>query len=196
MTSMKIFITISTLTILLGCSRQTKDKKWEGSNDKTVSTNEQTKSGETIDAIINEVNTFIVDGDSVIIPAFQIKVSLSDKAEKELKKDNESIIVQAFFYGTPVDTTNTDYIEWGKILVGDSRVELFQERVATFKQIKISKEVFDGLLEKDFDVLINIFSGRRSSENNILNTDILEKKILEMSGQQFTLTGKLIFNDK
>jgi len=75
-------------------------------------------------------------GDSVLLPEFDIELKLSDSAEKKLKLEQESVIVQAYFSGVPKDKTMKEYIEWGEISIGSFRVELFEERIAIFENVK------------------------------------------------------------
>jgi hypothetical protein len=131
-------------------------------------------------------------GDSLEIPSFDIQVQLSDRAEQKLKDKKESIIVTAYFSGIPKDTTIKAYREEGVWSVASGSVELTSSRVAKMEGIKISKKDFDQLANKDINLLINIYSGRRSTPDNILDCDILEKPISQVMGQQFTIKGKLI----
>ena len=127
-----------------------------------------------------------------MIPEFEIELSLSPKAEAKLKTDKESIIVSSVFNGIPKDTTLPDYIEWGKIYIADKAIELNNKKVARFEHIKLSKEDFDSLADKDFEVLINVFSGRRASKFNILDSDFLQEGIETVKGKRYVLKVKLI----
>lgn len=135
-------------------------------------------------------------GDSVLIPEFEIELKLSDSAEKKLKEEKESVIVQAYFSGIPTDTTIKDYVEWGEISIGSFRVELFEKRVARFENVKISKKDYDQLSDKNFQVLINVFTGRRSSEFNLLSTEIIQEGIDVIKAKRHLIKGKLIYGDK
>lgn len=142
---------------------------------------------------VSSLNTgFRVIGDSVQIPGFIIEINLSPAAEKELKDQHESVIVQAYFSGEPKDTTSEEYQEEGVLNIGSYRIELFDTRTAIFNHIKIKKALFGELENKNFEVLINVFSGRHSSELNILNCDILQENIRSVAGKKFTLNGRLI----
>ena len=135
---------------------------------------------------------FRVAGDSVIVPEFIIRLQLSGAAEKKLRKDHESIIVQAYFSGEPKDTTSVEFMESGGYSVGSYRIELWDTRTARFDRVKILKASLDSICDKNFEVLINVFSGRHSTDQNILDCDILQEKILTVAGKKFVLNGKLI----
>ena len=175
------------LFLLTSCSnRKTGNHEYQSSGD-TLS-QEHSAGGHA-----NSLNTtFRYDGDSVIIPGFIINLHLSDAAERKLKQDRESVIVQAYFSGEPKDTTSEDYLENGELNVGSYRIELLNNRTARFNDVEIAKTSYDALKDKNFEVLINVFSGRHSSDLNILDCDILQNKILSVAGKKSTLNGKLI----
>ena len=145
---------------------------------------------------ISDPGYFKLYGDSMIIPSFEIEVSLSEKANAKLKADKETIIVSAIFSGIPKDTTSEDYRKTGEFGLGFHNIELVESRIAKFEGIKFSKSLYDSLADKDIQLLINIFSGRKSTRDNLLNCDILQDKMSNIKGRKFTLKGKLIYGDK
>jgi hypothetical protein len=140
----------------------------------------------------DNTNYFKIDGDSLVIPSFDIEVSLSEKANEKLTNDKETVIVAAWFSGQPKDTTSKEYAESGEMFIQSARVELSNSRVAKFGGIKFSKALYDSLAGKDISVLVTIFSGRRSTQDNLLDCAILAEKMSAVKEQKFVLTGKLI----
>ena len=134
----------------------------------------------------------VVTSDSIEVPPFGIQVQLSDKAERTIQKRKETIIVMAFFMGTPKDTTSKEYLESGEKSLGSKAIELKDERTAKFAGIKMAKKDVGLLTDSDYRVLINIYSGRKSSENNLLDCDILEDPISKVKNKTHVLKGKLI----
>jgi hypothetical protein len=188
------------LLILTSCSDTDRTNKNESENSKNsvikpdTSLNSDLKipnkfSGKPI----NENFSFI--GDSVELPDFEIEIILSENAEKKLKIGNESVIVKAYFSGIPKDTTLEEYIEFGAISIGSFQIEIFDKRVVRFEKVKISKSKYEKLEDKNFEVLINVFSGRRSSMYNLLESDILQAGINSIKGKRHILKGKLIYGD-
>ena len=175
------------LLLFIACS----DRK-TGSHENQVSGDSLGRGPSTISQTDSLNTSFRISGDSVLIPGFIIALNLSDKAEKELKDQHESVIVQAYFAGEPKDTTTEEYIENGELNVGSYRIELFDKRIAKFENVKIAKTSLDALKDKNFEVLINVFSGRHATDLNILDCDILQEKILTVAGKKFVLNGKLI----
>ena len=114
------------------------------------------------------------------------------KANRKLKKDKETIIVAAFFTGQPKDTTSEMYRLNGEINVAYAEKELKDDRIARFEGVKFSKALYDSLADKDIQLLINIYSGRRSTNVNLLDCDILQDKMSALKEKKFVLKGKLI----
>jgi len=144
-------------------------------------------------------------GDSAEIPWFEIELKLSEEAEKKLEDGNETIIVKAFFDGiTNIDNIPKKYkrkykdridykgIFGGGLHLAQHSIELTDRRLAKFENIRFSKELYDLLDNKDILLLINVFSGRKSSMYNLLDFDILQGNMSEIQGKRFIISGKLI----
>ncbi|MBC3539980.1 hypothetical protein ACFSC6_04690 [Rufibacter sediminis] len=130
--------------------------------------------------------------DLKLIPKFEVEVRLSEAAETKLKSENETIIVGADFAGIPKDKSSDYYRHLGWIEVANAKMELRTSRTAVFKNLTYPKAIFDSISEKDFRVDIYVVSGRRSSQNNILDTDFISTRISKVGGKKIIVTGKLI----
>jgi len=137
--------------------------------------------------------SILTDADSIEIPSFEIEVSLTDDAELKIRELNESIIVYAIFSGIPVDTASEEFIEWEELTIATKKIELTDSRVAYFSGIKLSKAEWNSIKEKNFEVLINVYTGRRTSPNNLITCDLLQDNIDNIKGRRFKLEGKLIY---
>ncbi len=145
------------------------------------------------DTMVSNSNDYLrFTGDSIEMPPFEIELSLSAKAEEKLKTIKETIIVAAYFSGIPKDTTLKEYVKYGEIAIGSREKELTGERVAKFEGIKFPKTLLDTIAAKNMSLLINVYSGRKSTKDNLLDCDILQKPISEIKGNKFVLKGKLI----
>ncbi len=136
-----------------------------------------------------------IQNDSVLLPPFQIEVSLSPAANDHLQRNKESIIVAAWFSGEPKDTSSREYAESGEIFITSSQIILDSGRIARFAGLHFSKMLYDSLANKDVRVLVNVFSGRKSSPDNLLDCNILSDKMSAVKNRKITLTGKLIAED-
>ncbi|CCH02305.1 hypothetical protein FAES_4306 [Fibrella aestuarina BUZ 2] len=146
-------------------------------------------------AIASDIGYYQLDGDSVVIPRVTIALQLSPKAEAKLKADKETVIVAAFFSGTPKDTTSQEFLESGEVGVKDQKIELTTARVATFENLKFARKDYDALADKDIRLLVNVYSGRRSSPDNLLDCGIVEGPMSDLRGKRLPITGKLIYGD-
>ena len=126
--------------------------------------------------------------DSIVIPAFQIEVDLHDSSKK-LKSRRETIIVAAYFSGIPSDKSSPEYNKKGTVSIGSHSIELIEEGIAGFKNVRVSRSSYEALEDKNFDVLINVFSGRKSSKDNILRCGILQMPIDEIKGKTHKISG-------
>ncbi len=175
--------------IFASCTSNDKKQNNTGSGKDTITKNSQTLADTSSTHMIGY---YKVEGDSLVIPSFEIDVSLSDKANQKLQKDKETIIVAAYFSGQPKDTTSEAYQESGEMGVAHAEKELSDARVAKFERVKFSRALYDSLADKDIQLLINIYSGRRSTDVNLLDCDILDDKMSNVKDKKYTLKGKLI----
>lgn len=145
--------------------------------------------------IQNDLGYLQMDGDSVLIPDFEIEVSLTPNAEKKLKDENETVIVSAMFSGIPKDIAAEEYSDMGEISVKNCKIELTSQRIARFEKLKFHSSILNKLSDLDIFLLINVFSGRRSSEDNILDVEFLQDKMSVIKSKKYILKGKLIEED-
>ena len=133
-----------------------------------------------------------VDKDSVLIPSFAVEINLSGKATEKLLKEKESMLVTAWFSGMPKDTTSKEFREWGEMFIRSFSIELDTGRIARFEGVKFSKSIYELLEGKDIKVLVNVYSGRKSSPDNLLDCEILSERISTVKERTMLLSGKLI----
>jgi phosphoenolpyruvate synthase/pyruvate phosphate dikinase len=138
--------------------------------------------------------------DSLKVEAFEIELNLSEKAEKKLKDANETVIIQVEFVGYPEKKISENkkyeiYDENGQLTLGSKKVELKTERNVKFDNCKISKKLLELLKDKTYDVRITTFSGRKSSEDNLLDCDFLQDDIQNVKNKKLVINGKLIYGE-
>ena len=131
------------------------------------------------------------EGDSVVIPTFEIEVSSSPKVIQTLSKQKETVIVAAYFSGDPANEKDRE--EDGQMFITDKLIELQgNTRIARFEGVKFSKKTYAKLADKDITLLINIFSGRKSTDDNLLDCGIMELHASKFGNRRFVLGCKLI----
>lgn len=102
------------------------------------------------------------------------------------------MLVTAWFSGMPKDTTSKEFREWGEMFIRSFSIELDTGRIARFEGVKFSRAIYDSLADRDIKVLVNVYSGRRSSPDNLLDGEIVSEKISTVKGKTMRLAAKLI----
>ncbi len=72
------------------------------------------------------------------------------------------------------------------------RKEVPVQKLYRIDDLEIPQDFYEPLPDKDVSIVLNIISGRKSSENNLLNCDILVGRFSELVGRRFYLKGDLI----
>jgi len=113
-------------------------------------------------------------------PAFQVAVSLSPKAAARLAHPRETVIVSAYVYGeaTPRGVRlhladEMDQIDFGK----EQTVELPGAGVARLAGVRYDRNKLVYLIDRKLLVLVNVYSGRRSSPDNLLDCGIFQDSV-------------------
>lgn len=135
-----------------------------------------------------------IDKDSVTILPFEIQVVLSPKAKSKIINSKETIIVSISLTGTPKDSTLL--AEDGQFYVATLEKEISYGQPAKFDNIKFSRKTFDQLTDKDVYVTAFVYSGRKSSPDNLLNCSIVAGELSKVVNKKQTITGKLIYGDE
>ena len=79
--------------------------------------------------------------------------------------------------------------------VGSAKKEISYGQIARFDHIKFPKKLYDQLTDKNVDLTVNVYSGRKSSQDNLIIVDFLSGKVSKIINKHFTLKGKLIYGD-
>ena len=132
-----------------------------------------------------------MNGGQVVIPTFEVEVRTSQKAGQLLQKKKETIIVAAMFYGFPISGKDAD--ETGQMGILNKDIEMSgSQHLARFEGLKFSKTELDKLKDKDLRLLINVFSGRKSSENNLLSCGLADVPASQFGGKRYSIQCNLI----
>ena len=130
--------------------------------------------------------------DWTVGPNFSVAVSLSPKAAARLAHPKETIMISADFYGDANAKGQRMQNDGGQIVLAPSQKdEIARAGVAQFHGPRYDKTklayVDDGL-----QVLINVFSGRHSSPDNLLDCDFFQDKIEVAAAATIPIHCKLI----
>lgn len=169
--------------VLIGCTTKQSDIK-KVPKDNLIQ-NHTERSNKMIEDPLN-------NKDSLLIPSFEVEIVLSEKAKARMLDPKESIIVYGEFSGEPNDTISRGLNEVDLLMLASFKLEIDAPWVVKIDKIYIPKGIYDRLKNKDFDVSIQIWTGRMSSEFNLLQGELVYGPISEIKGSRHKLKAKLI----
>jgi hypothetical protein len=173
-------------TFFLSCSANDRQIKSEATKDTSIVFTKHA-------GISDTVRYFKIDKDSITVLPFEIGISLSPKAKDKIIHNKETIIVNVSLTGSPKDSTLRS--RDGNFYVAWAEQEITYGQFARFDHIKFSRKVYDQLTDKDVNINVFFYSGRKSSKDNLLDGDLLSDRISNVVNKQFTLKGRLIYGD-
>ncbi len=166
--------------ILVGC--ETKKSEQAQGNDDSVKAVQNTP---------ERLNQHNADADSVSIPPFEIEVVLSQKAKERMGNPKESIIVLIEVTGEPADTVIERAFD-GPFILCSTKREISEPWTLKVENLKMSKKIYNKLPDKNYEVSAQIWTGRHSSENNLLNSEMVFGTIDEIKNKKHVINAKLI----
>jgi hypothetical protein len=137
-------------------------------------------------------NYLSVEGDSVVVRPFEIRLDLTVRADTKIIADKETLMVSVTLTGAPKDTTRVYRTNGGEIGLVSREVELQDTRIARFDNLRFPKSAYNSLAEKDIRLLVNVYNGRKASKDNILNCDLLSENMSTLQDHQLTIQCRLI----
>jgi hypothetical protein len=131
---------------------------------------------------------------NVPFPGFTIRLRFSDKALATLKARKETVKVAAYITGDPKAGTAKKYIdEMGTISFEQVSVEVPPGKDAAFPALELDANDLRRVAnQQDLQMLINVFSGRRSSPDNLLDCGIYEGPLRVAQAKDAEITCQLI----
>jgi len=126
-------------------------------------------------------------------PEFSVNVRLSDAAKKKLIESKETIIVAGYFTGHPKQGTERRYldIKSGQVDLGDVEVEIHPDETATFSDLKLKADAL-ARIDSGPSILIDVFSGRKSSKDNLLYCEVYDGSFESIHGRTIDIPCQLI----
>jgi hypothetical protein len=128
-------------------------------------------------------------------PAFKVAVTLSPRAAARLAHPHDTILVSAEFYGeaTPqgVRRHMADEMNWIQF-PPETKVELPAAGVAVIPPRRYDRSKLAYVQGGKLQVLINVYSGRRSGPDNLIDCGIFEDSIDVAARAPIPIACKLI----
>jgi hypothetical protein len=139
---------------------------------------------------VSPSSTRAKDGD-----AFDVKVSLSEAAQERLR-GKETVIVSATYFGYPSAQAIAEKAygaEYPWLTLDNRQIELSGAGTATFPPMRFDLKQLALLDDPDRpQVNINVFSGRKSSENNLLDCGLFQDTLTVAASAPIKIHCKLI----
>jgi hypothetical protein len=125
---------------------------------------------------------------------FRVNVELSEGARDKLNDSKETIIVAGYFTGHPKEGTEARYldIKSGDVPLGNAQQEIRPGETAVFTQINLNSDAMSRIDSQGPQILINVFSGRRSSNDNLLSCNLYEGGLDSLRGKTIVIRCHLI----
>lgn len=119
------------------------------------------------------------------VPEIVLHIKLTEAAELKLTQSGE-VISGTFYFdgpGTPFHS-NRKNSPYRSVFLGEYRFEIGQAGEVRFTDAIISREAFDRLSDENYYFFLNIYSGRRVFENNILRGGYVAGRFEDLKLQQ------------
>lgn len=128
-------------------------------------------------------------------PSFTVDVKLTPAAASKLTSTNETIIVAADYSGIPVGIGGSPADPNGTVQLGRETVEMFGAGRAVFSTAN-ADPTRRHLIEKgEVRLLINVYSGRRNSEDNVIDCGIFDDLLTLATQKPIEINCSLIGED-
>jgi hypothetical protein len=126
-------------------------------------------------------------------PGFSVSVTLSEKAKAKLLLGHETIIVAGYLNGQPKKSAPRKLIdEEGQIDLGVVKSEIQPGQVAKFGEVRMNQDALAWVDANGPQLLINVYSGRKSSKDNLLDCGLYEGPLKSIQGATIPISCKLI----
>lgn len=126
-------------------------------------------------------------------PGFTVKLTFSDNSSKTLLARKETVVVAAYIWGAPKSGAPKRYVDkMGQVDLGEVDSEVAPDKYAAFGDFKLKKDALQQVDSHGPQLLINVYSGRKSSPNNLLDCGIYEGPLLSAPAANIQIACKLI----
>jgi hypothetical protein len=130
---------------------------------------------------------------ATVVFNFTVNVTYSQKAMAALVAGKETVIVAGYLMASPIPGTPKQYVDHvGQIGLGEVDREIAPGAIATFNSVKPTPAMMKWVDSNGPQLLINVYSGRKSSPNNLLDCGIYEGSLAAVQGQSIPIACKLI----
>jgi hypothetical protein len=127
------------------------------------------------------------------VQGFTVTLTYSSKANETLAAQNETVIVAGYLTCFPRQGTPKRLVDHeDQVSLGEIHDEVALDEPATFKSIKLDSAGLKWANDQGPQLLINVYSGRKSSPNNLLDCGIYQGPLEDVQGKSIPISCKLI----
>jgi hypothetical protein len=124
---------------------------------------------------------------------FTVTLTYSSKAMSTLVARKETVIVAGYLTCFPKQGTPKKLVDHeDQVSLGEIHDEIVPGQTATFKGIKLDQSALKWADSQGPQLLINVYSGRKSSPNNLLDCGIYQGPLKDVQGKSIPISCKLI----
>ncbi|EXL03737.1 hypothetical protein [Aquamicrobium defluvii] len=124
--------------------------------------------------------------------AFDFKITLSPKAAAKLKSSHETITVWASFYGEPTHEGENHTDELGMVDLGKESFELPGQPGVVHITGKNAGGAKLKWVKGPPSVNVNLYTSRKSSDQNLIDCDLIDGKVAKVQAKPITVNCFLI----
>jgi len=129
------------------------------------------------------------------LPPFVVEVRSSPRATARLAAAHETIVVGAYLFGFPAANAKRYADDMGEIHLGQRKSEMPGPGRIMFPTVTYNRNKLSLLRNRDLKLLINVWSGRRTSPNNLLQCSIFEDSLAVAAKKGVRIDCSLIEED-
>lgn len=121
-------------------------------------------------------------------------MQLSDAARRRLLASKETIIVSGSLTGHPNPGIDPRYldIKSGDVDLGEVKQEIRPGETAIFDQLNLNPDALARVDSQSPHILMDVYSGRRSSKDNLLDCDDYDGGVEQIRGRTIVIRCQLI----
>jgi hypothetical protein len=123
-----------------------------------------------------------ISADDYESPDFSLRVSLSEEARHYLREHGETVVVAVYFADTIGPEGNS---------LGTVREEFDGDVLMRVDDLDVSSDAVEALETANYEVLVNVFSGRQVFPMNVLSCEPLQERILALQRREHAIHCEL-----
>lgn len=152
---------------------------------------------EVVDTKEENEPTAIVDENRINIPTFSIQFDMTPEVKQLLEEKGEEMIVDVSIMGEPIDATKVQGKEYFN--EEEQQIYLVQQGIPysgkgemTIDNLKADKEAYDALVEKNYEVIIMLYTNRKTAEKNLIDAQTFVMPIDKLQGTTQTIKVEML----